>query len=128
MSGTAASYVASADIRPSRFVKISGNNTVAECVANDQAIGISDESTELAPIPGAAVLAASSGNACRVYGLGEQCEVIAGGTVTAGQYLKPDANGLAVACSATNIYSAIARTGGTVNQRLRVEVARGVAT
>ena len=125
------SYVASADILPAKFVKIvSGTDHQIEiCVADDLAVGVTHESTMDAALPG--VLAANlpavkSGTSCRIYGLAESCEIEAGGTITAGAYLKPDADGKAVAASSTDEYSAKARAGAVVGEKVQVYIERGV--
>jgi len=125
------SYVASEDILPSRFVKIlyGTDHQIAACDAGDVADGVTHESTMDAALPG--VLAANlpavkQGTSCRIYGLGESCEIEAGGTIVAGAYLKPDADGKAVAASATDEYSAKARAGAAAGEKVQVYIERGV--
>lgn len=125
------SYVASADILPAKFVKIvSGtDHQIVICSADEVAVGVTHESTMDAALPGVAAAslpAAKAGTACRIYGLGESCEIEAGGTITAGAYLKPDADGNAVACSSTDDYSAVARAGAADGEKVQVFIERGV--
>ena len=130
MTQTTPSFTASADIPISVFVKItSGTDHNAQaCVAGDTAIGVSDYCPQDPVLPGGSVgPAATAGNPIRIFTLGETCEVLAGGTITAGQFLKPDANGKAVACSASDKFSAIARAGASANQLCKVLVEIGVA-
>jgi hypothetical protein len=131
MSHSAPSYVASEDIPVSVFVNILLNNDheIEVCDAGDLAIGVSDYAPQDPVLPGGSLgPAATTGNACRVFGLGDTCEVLAGGAVQAGQYLKPDAAGKAVACSSNDKYSAIARAGaGAANQLVKVILEQGVA-
>ena len=117
------SYVASADILPAKFVKIvSGtDHQIVICGADDLAVGVTHESTMDAALP-----AAKEGTACRIYGLAESCEIEAGGTITAGAYLKPDADGNAVAASSTDAYSAVARAGAADGEKVQVFIERGV--
>lgn len=126
------SYIAGGDISPSRFVKLTGNNSVQQCVAGDDAIGVSHEGTREAPIPGVTPLAAMSGESCQVYGADEPCEVAAGAAITAGAKLKSDLEGKAVpalsgAETAGTIvpYIAIARTPAAVGEKVKVLITRG---
>lgn len=131
MSHSVPSYVASEDIGVSLFVNIKANtdHQVEVCDAGDIAIGVSDYAPQDAVLPGASVgPAATSGNPVRVFGLGETCEVLAGASIQAGAYLKPDADGKAVTCSSTDAYSAIARAGaGAANQLVKVIIEHGIA-
>jgi len=129
MTCTSPAYNATSDIPVSVFVRITTNADfdVQACVANEVAIGVSDYAPQDAVLPGGSVgPAAVAGTAVRVFGLGETCEVLAGGTIQAGQYVKPDANGKAVACSTNDKYSAIARSGATAaNQLVKVILEHG---
>jgi len=129
MSHSAPSYVASEDIGVSLFVNIvaGSDHEIEVCDAGDIAIGISHEGPQDTVLPGSSVgPAAVSGSSCRIYGIGENCEVLAGGTVQAGDYLKPDADGKAVTASSTNKYSAIARAGGVAGERIQCTIEHGV--
>lgn len=122
------SYLAGADINPSRFVKISDDHTVIQCVADEVANGVSHEGTREAPLPDVTPLAAKTGETCRVYGADETCEVEAAGAITAGAYLKPDANGKAVvviAGVAAVQYSAIARAAAAAGEKCKIQLVRG---
>ena len=128
------SYVAGGDIKVSRFVKIeaSVDHTVVVCGAGDIAIGVSHEGPELASLPpdttaSVDLIAAYDGNSCRVYGIGDSCEVFAGGTITAGALLKPDASAKAVVCSSGDEYSAVARAGAAADERCQITLEHGVA-
>jgi hypothetical protein len=129
MSHSIPSYVAFEDIPVSVFVNIVTNVDfeVEVCDAGDVAIGVSDYAPQDAVLPGASIgPAATAGNPVRVFGLGETCEVLAGASLQAGAYLKPDANGKAVACSQNDLYSAIARAGaGAANQLVKVILEHG---
>ena len=48
-----------------------------------------------------------------------------GGTVSAGDMLKPDANGKGVTAASTNYYGAIAKHGGAAGEKILVVVERG---
>lgn len=130
MSHTAPAYVASEDIGVSLFVNIlaSTDHQIEVCDAGDVAIGVSDYAPQDPVLPGASLgPAATTGNPCRVFGLGETCEVLAGASLNAGAYLKPDAAGKAVACSSSDKYSAIARSGaGAANQLVKIIIEHGV--
>lgn len=105
------SFTANGNINPCRFVKINGPMKVVQCsVAGERAFGISQEGLMDTPIPGASsTLAAEAGRHVGVFGPGEVCLVQVASAVTAGSYLKGDANGKAVATTTANdIYNAIA--------------------
>ncbi|MFG0261026.1 MAG: hypothetical protein ACF788_01355 [Novipirellula sp. JB048] len=121
------SFIAGADISPSKFVKIKANNdnTAIQCGAGDVAIGVSAPGTRSAPIPGADGLAAADGETCLVYGLGETCEVTAGGAIQAGDTLKPDADADAVPAAAGEAYSAVARSGAADGEKCKCVIVRG---
>ena len=96
-------FVASGNISPARFVKISGEFSVAQAGAGEDVIGVAQEGS-LAP-PGIAealggsqtYYAATSGKTLKVFGLGDVCVVTAGtGGCTAGSKVKSDADGKAV--------------------------------
>lgn len=129
MSHTAPAYVASEDIPVSVFVNILVNtdHQVEVCDAGDVAIGVSDYAPQDPVLPGGSLgPAATTGNPVRVFGLNETCEVRAGGAIQAGQYLKPDLNGKAVAASTNDRYSAIARSGaGAADQLVKVIIEHG---
>jgi hypothetical protein len=128
MTHVAPSYVASENIPVSVFVNILVNNDykIEVCDAGDVAIGVSDYAPQDPVLPGGSVgPAATTGEYCRVFGMGETCEVVAGGTIQAGQYLKPDANGAAVACSSNDRYSAVARAGASSGQLCKVILEHG---
>ena len=119
------SFMASGDIRPSRFVTISGDHQVAESNANDKIIGISQQGTRDAPIPSASALAAASGETLKVYGDTQECSLELGVTVTAGMDLKSDADGQGVAITqgATNQeVGATALACGVSGDIVRVQV------
>jgi hypothetical protein len=120
-------FTASGDINPSRFAKVSGNLKVAECDANERSVGISAEFTEAAPIPSASTLHATSGNPAHIHGIGEVCLLTLGsGGATAGDLLKPDADGkgVAIATTGTTIQYAGAQAleTGVENDKVRVRV------
>lgn len=101
-------FVASGNISPARFVKISGEFSVAQSGANESVIGVAQEGS-LAP-PGIAEVfgasptyyAATSGKTLKVFGLGDVCVVTAGtGGCTAGSDVKSDADGKAVNVGST---------------------------
>lgn len=125
MPAQSPSFIAKGDIPPSRFVKISADHGVVICGAGDEAVGVSHEGTREAPITGITPLAAKEGESCQVYTDTWPCEVVAGGTITAGAKLKPDANGAAVAAANGDVYSAIARAGAASGERVKVTVTAG---
>jgi hypothetical protein len=98
---------------------------------NTDIIGVAQAGTTLPEIKGlvSAQYAAQEGQQVQVAGLGSICLVEAGGTITAGQYLKSDSQGRAVpiATSGTTIqnYGAIALQGGAQGEKIRVQVLIG---
>jgi hypothetical protein len=106
---TSPNFKASGTIAISTFVKVSGSNTCALAGAGDYPIGIAQEWANTAPITNAGTNAAVSGDAVKVYGLGEIC-FLQSSTAgwTAGDLLKPDASGNGVGASSNDIYGAVA--------------------
>jgi hypothetical protein len=125
----APSFIARGDIGTSLFVKQNGtDHGVVICAAGDEAIGVSHEGTREAPITGITPLTAKSGEGVMVYTDTFPCEIVAGGTIAAGDKLVPDSTARAIAAGAGQIYSAIARAGATVGQRVKATVQRGVVS
>lgn len=93
------SFVASGNIAPMRFVAMSpgADYKVVQAVAADNPIGISGTFTETFDGSNHA----TAGHTCRVYGIGETPLLELGGTVSAGDYIGPDASGKGVAVSLT---------------------------
>lgn len=122
------SFKASAAIAKMRFVKISGDFTVAQCGAGEVAFGVSSEGTAVAPLPNASTNAAEIDGLVRIYGPGETALIEVAAAVTAGQFVKPDANAKAVVAASTNQYSGQVLQGqATVGGRALIFVCRGVA-
>ena len=71
------------------------------------------------------VYAAESGDLLEVFGPGQETQLELGGTVSAGDMLKPDANGKGVTAASTNYYGAIAKHGGAAGEKILVVVERG---
>lgn len=128
MPGSSApSFKAAEDIGPSLFVRVSGNREVSLCDAGDLAIGVSQEGTREAPIPGVTTpLAAAQGEPIHVYTMSEPCEVVAGGSIDAGDYLKPNADAQAVVASEGDTYSAVALSDASSGEKVKVQVQGGV--
>lgn len=105
---------ANGTINPSRFciTDTSVSNAFDQASANSQfLIGVSQEYSKNAPIPGASQEAADAGDPVFVYSVGEVCllqSTTAGWT--AGDRLTSDANGNGVTASGTQYYGAIARS------------------
>lgn len=123
------SFKASANIRPSRFVKFSGTNTVAECDAGEQMIGISGEAADTAPLPSNSEYAATSGQPCTIYFCGDGLQedrpvllVLGSGGATQGALLKSDNDGQGVAVASNNDkYGALALEAGSAGEAIRVK-------
>lgn len=123
------SFKASANIRPSRFVKFSGTNTVAECDAGEQMIGISGEAADTAPLPSNTEYAATSGQPCTIYFCGDGLQedrpvllVLGSGGASQGTLLKADADGAGIAVASNNDkYGALALEAGSSGEAIRVK-------
>lgn len=112
-------FKAGGTIRVARFVKLTGDNQVEECDANEKAIGISDIGGRTPPIPDVTTdppEAAQSGEQVAVHvpfwrtGADDVQLTIGSGGCSAGTELKSDADGkgVAVASSAGQWVGAIA--------------------
>lgn len=126
-------YRASGTIYVSRFVKVSGTNTIAQAGSGDKVCGVSQQGGMNAPIPSVTdspVIAATSGYDCNVFGPGEECQVeIGSGGCTAGDYLKAGTNGVAVALgnSGKEFMGAQALETRNSGELCRVRVITGVS-
>jgi len=124
MANTPPRLVASGNIYPSRFVKISGENQCAQCGAGDEPIGISMEGTNYPPIDDPHVTvagyAAVSGESLRIYGDGDESVLItAGAAFSAGAHLKADTDGKGIATTAaTDASGAVALQAATAKDQL----------
>lgn len=113
------SFKASGNISPSRFVTLSGENTVAQAGDNSEIIGVAQEGSNKAPLQDyvSTVYAAETGQQLEVYSTGELCLVEAGAAITAGQLLKSDSQGRAVPVATTGTviqnYGAVALQSAT---------------
>jgi len=103
------SYRSRGTINPARFVVGSAyaDDSVEQATANARTIGVAQEWSHDAPIPGASTDAATSGEQVKVYDLGETCLLELGGTVSRFGLLKADNDGKGVA---------VATTGTTIQQ------------
>ncbi len=88
--------IAGGDIRPNRFVKAStaADNTVLECNAGDQPIGITTSSTIDYTSDNHAT--STAGEDSVSLQPGRVHEVVCGGTITRGDYVVPNADGDAI--------------------------------
>ena len=124
MPNTPPNLMASADIRPCRFVTPSGEFTVAESNSGERPIGISQEGGRQVPLNDVTNdgLAAKSGENIRIFGEGDECLLMLGGSVTAGDYVKPDNDGAGVTAGAAAIAGARALQTGVSGEKIRVQV------
>jgi hypothetical protein len=98
------SAMAGGSIATSRFVKLStaADHAVLQAGANEEIVGVSSEAAQKAPIPGASVAAAESGDQLNVHPIGAIALVEVGsGNVTRGDRVKSDSSGKAVTAAAT---------------------------
>lgn len=123
MSSLSAHLVASGNINPARFCKVSGDRQVAECDAGEAVSGISQVGTNKAAIPDVtSTYAAVSGQPLQLHGPGAICLLTIGGTVTANDLLKSDADGKGVTASSTDEAGARALEGGSSGEQILVQV------
>jgi len=130
MAGNSQQFQASAAINVSRFVALSGDNTVRQAVAADNGIiGIMHESAWDTPIPGANdVVAVPTGQSKRIYMDTESCEVVVGAAdLDPGDKVRSDANGAAVEAATGEQYFAVVTQGGLAGDRAKVIVQSGQA-
>jgi len=121
---------AAGDIYPARFVKLAGDFQVAQCVAGDYPIGVAGPAAKKPPLEGLVsdTKAAEAGDQVWVWTDGEICFIEAGGAVSAGDKLGPDADGKAVTASAGNPYGAVAlEAASAAGQLIRAFVRVGTA-
>lgn len=131
MSQSSITYNASGNISPMRFVKlVSGTDyTVAQAGANESVIGVSGTYTETFD----SVYHATNGRCCKVSDPTEVPLLELGGLVSAGYYLKSDADGKGVQGSTTisshQEFGAIALRNGRSGEFIPVKVVKfmGVA-
>lgn len=90
---------ASANIEPMRIVKISGVRTVATCGANEAAIGVAGRSSNVDYDD--TKHASTSSPGVEIRSAGQVAYVVCGGAVTAGNKIKSDGSGEAVASATT---------------------------
>ncbi len=126
MPNTSPRLVAGGDIKPSRFVMISTDNTGIQATgAADDVIGISMEGTNKAPKSDdlSEPLAATTGQYFKLYGDGDECLITAGAAITAGARLTSDADGRGVTATAANASGAIAlEAAAAADELVRVQV------
>lgn len=116
-------------IEPARFVTRSSaaDFTVIQSVADAIPCGISQRFAEVAPLPGAATSAGTSGGLIQVHqpGMsGDQRDSTVwlelGGTVTRGQLLMPNASGQGITATSGKYAGAIADESGVSGNFIRV--------
>ena len=132
--------MANGDIRPCRFVKMdttsAKDHMALEADTNEKVVGISDDGTNYAPLtglPGGATitaLAAEADQHFKAHGMGTHgCLLELGGTVTAGDYIKSDADGkgTTIATTGTTLqrYGAFALESGVDGEMIPVIVILG---
>ncbi len=121
-------WISGGNINPKRFVtqQTDADLTVEESNATEMPVGVSGIGTKYAPIPEVTTnYHAESGDPVWVHGPGEECWLVAGGAVTAGDLLKPDNDGKGVTASAGDKYGARALTAATAGTDCRVYVQVG---
>jgi len=119
-------YVAGEDLAPMRFVKRSTTENNAVLYADDGTVpivGVTHNGTREAPIPSVSdSLVAADGEPVRVHGLGDRCEVEAGGTITDGAELTATTDGTAVVASAGDYIAGIAERGCSSGDNVWIQV------
>lgn len=125
-------YMANGTILPSRLVKIDvtagKRHMVIQCDATGIPVGVAQEGTRRAPGHEADDgNAAIAGESLQVFGDGEECLVVAGGTIVQGDILISDANGKVTAvnlAAATGVVHVAGRamTAAATNEKFRMLV------
>lgn len=119
---------AGGNIYPSRFVILSAEYVVTQAEANGKVFGISQVGTNEPPTPTeSSGYAAISGQILTVHQDHEEPLLELGGTVSAGDELKSDANGKGVvlAGSGSENIGAIALQSGVSGNKIKVRMHRG---
>lgn len=123
------SAVASGNILTSRFVKgdVSNDFQVVQCGAGDAPLGVGQEPTHSAPIPGADAFAATAGDPIDVFLQNARCLLTVGAAVTRFSLLKSDSTGRGImTTSVGDAAGAIALQSATAaDQKVWVIVLRG---
>jgi hypothetical protein len=122
------SAIASATIYPCRFVKkaTADSGMVTQCGAGERPFGISQRDIRRNDYVETSGRAALVNEPIGFYIEPEECLLELGGTVTAGDYLKSDANGKGVTADTDqDDYGAVAIVSGTSGQQVRVKVRIG---
>lgn len=120
--------VAEGVIRVGRGVKQgTAEGGLLECDANEAALGISFRDTRrsdyVASTDASNAVHANTGEPVGYYTSGARCWAVAGGTITAGDYLETDADGQ-MTTSSTDKHKVVAKalSGGVSGDWIRVEV------
>lgn len=121
-------FIANGTISPCRFVKLVTSTTgrVTQATAGQQIFGISQMGIRRDLYIDTNGFAALVNEPIGVFDDTDECLLECGGTVSAGDRLKSDANGKGVATT-TNLdeYGALAIWSGVSGEQIRVKVARG---
>lgn len=133
MPNTSPHLMAGGNIRPSRFVKMSGTATTGDNVgleadAGENVIGIAMEGSNQPPLYGTGpdpAYAAASGQSFKLYGQGDICLLYAGtaANIVPGARVKSDADGGGVLAAVDEASGAICLEAPTADgQFFRVQV------
>jgi len=113
-------------VAPSVFVMRDGtaDNAIKLALIGAPCIGIATNAMKSTPgLTGSDnAIAGIAGDYIMIYGAGSTCQVKAGGTFTAGTFVKPDASGFAVTCTGGDLASAIANQAAISGQLVLVDV------
>jgi len=124
MANLTRSLIASGNINPSTFVKLSGTDfTGIACGNGDRPFGISQAGQKLAPVSGASTVAAADGDHFFAYTVGSTCYLTAGSAFSEGAYLGSDSSARGIPVAATAIHGAIAlESASAAGELVRVQV------
>ena len=124
------------EVFPARFVKRStaADFTVLQADADSFPCGISQRWAAVAPLPGASVAAAQTGDMIQVHQPGMSGNehdstvwlLVGSGGVTRGAHLMPDADGKGITCTTGKYYGAIADESGAAGEYIRVTPVSGI--
>lgn len=114
-------YTAAGPIYPSTFVALTARGLLRQATTDDLPIGIVQQNTYAHNTN----LAADTGGPLSLYGSGQDCWLLLGGNVSAGDKLKSDNDGRGVKALRADMYwGAYAYQSGSAGQLIRVKVLR----
>ncbi len=113
-------FTAAGNILPSRFVSLTDAGLIAQSIVGDWPLAVSQSYTQAYNTN----YAATAGYPIETFGDSQDCWLMLGANVTAGQLLKPDDEGRGIPAFVGDCSSAKAYEGGAADTLIRVRVLR----